>query len=78
VAYQAGCDRHLGTGLRTSGQNFDHRNHWLDSDCRQRVANSARSIPIVFAPNFSVGVNALFGSRARPSRFSALNSTSKW
>jgi dihydrodipicolinate reductase len=31
-----------------------------DSDCRQRVANSARSIPIVFAPNFSVGVNALF------------------
>jgi 4-hydroxy-tetrahydrodipicolinate reductase len=31
-----------------------------DSESRQRVANSARKIPIVFAPNFSVGVNALF------------------
>ena len=26
-----------------------------DSNSRQRVANSARKIPIVFAPNFSVG-----------------------
>jgi 4-hydroxy-tetrahydrodipicolinate reductase len=31
-----------------------------DNDSRQRVAKSARKIPIVFAPNFSVGVNALF------------------
>ena len=31
-----------------------------DSESRQRVATSARKIPIVFAPNFSVGVNALF------------------
>ncbi len=31
-----------------------------DSNSRQRVANSARKIPIVFAPNFSVGVNTLF------------------
>jgi 4-hydroxy-tetrahydrodipicolinate reductase len=31
-----------------------------DNNSRQRVANSARKIPIVFAPNFSVGVNALF------------------
>jgi 4-hydroxy-tetrahydrodipicolinate reductase len=31
-----------------------------DSSARQSVENSARQIPIVFAPNFSVGVNALF------------------
>jgi 4-hydroxy-tetrahydrodipicolinate reductase len=31
-----------------------------DSASRQSVANCARKIPIVFAPNFSVGVNALF------------------
>jgi 4-hydroxy-tetrahydrodipicolinate reductase len=31
-----------------------------DSDSRGRVAKCARKIPIVFAPNFSVGVNTLF------------------
>ena len=31
-----------------------------DDPSRRSVANSARKIPIVFAPNFSVGVNALF------------------
>jgi 4-hydroxy-tetrahydrodipicolinate reductase len=31
-----------------------------DGASRQRVENSARKIPIVFAPNFSVGVNTLF------------------
>jgi 4-hydroxy-tetrahydrodipicolinate reductase len=31
-----------------------------DGTSRQSVENSARKIPIVFAPNFSVGVNTLF------------------
>jgi 4-hydroxy-tetrahydrodipicolinate reductase len=31
-----------------------------DGPSRQSVENSARRIPIVFAPNFSVGVNTLF------------------
>jgi 4-hydroxy-tetrahydrodipicolinate reductase len=31
-----------------------------DSESRQKVANCAQKVPIVFAPNFSVGVNALF------------------
>jgi len=31
-----------------------------DGPSRQSVENSARKIPIVFAPNFSVGVNTLF------------------
>ena len=31
-----------------------------DDPSRRSVENSARRIPIVFAPNFSVGVNALF------------------
>jgi 4-hydroxy-tetrahydrodipicolinate reductase len=31
-----------------------------DGSSRQSVEDSAREIPIVFAPNFSIGVNALF------------------
>jgi 4-hydroxy-tetrahydrodipicolinate reductase len=31
-----------------------------DNEGRQKVANCAQKVPIVFAPNFSVGVNALF------------------
>ena len=31
-----------------------------DSESRQKVANCAQKVPIVFAPNFSVGVNTLF------------------
>ena len=31
-----------------------------DGESRRSVENSARKIPIVFAPNFSVGVNTLF------------------
>ena len=41
------------------------------------IRHAAGQIPIVFAPNYSIGVNTLFCSRARPRKSSGRDSISK-
>jgi 4-hydroxy-tetrahydrodipicolinate reductase len=49
-----------GAGLRGGGQAAGHRHHGPYRWEVEQIRAASASIPLVFAPNFSVGVNALF------------------
>jgi 4-hydroxy-tetrahydrodipicolinate reductase len=57
---QAHCTEAVVEAVRSTGKWLVMGTTGQSEEIRARIANAAQDIPLVFAPNFSVGVNTLF------------------